>query len=136
MGFKFQNKSALIDDFLKTGTESFMYRKDPFQVASYVDGTKTMFKISCAANATGFKPMQRGMVGPEATLENVSEIFALEQDGGITKSPGTVDFVQGSAMAGGVFITVRIQDTRIAADLNYLKVGKGNYFTFFRPYHL
>ncbi len=110
--------------------------KDPFQVASYVDGTKTMFEMSCAANATGFKPMQRGMVGPEATLENVSEIFALEEDGGITKFPGAVDFVQGSAMSGGVFITVRIQDTRIAADLNYLKVGKGNYFTFFRPYHL
>ena len=25
---------------------------------------------------------------------------------------------------------------RIQADLNYLKVGKGKYFTFFRPYHL
>ena len=39
-------------------------------------------------------------------------------------------------MAGGVFITVRIQDNRIARDLQYLKVGKGKYFTFFRPYHL
>jgi len=39
-------------------------------------------------------------------------------------------------MAGGVFITARIDDPRIAADLNYLKVGSGNYFTFFRPYHL
>ncbi|NIM53005.1 MAG: NAD(P)-dependent oxidoreductase, partial [Pseudomonas stutzeri] len=57
--------------------------KDPFQVASYVDGTKTMFEMTCAANATGCLPMQRGMVGPEATLETVSEIFALEQDGGI-----------------------------------------------------
>ena len=110
--------------------------KDPFQVSSYVDGTKTMFEMTCAANATGCLPMQRGMVGPEATLETVSEIFALEEDGGITKSPGTVDFVQGSAMSGGVFVTVRVQDERIRADLNYLKVGKGKYFTFFRPYHL
>jgi predicted homoserine dehydrogenase-like protein len=39
-------------------------------------------------------------------------------------------------MAGGVFVTVRIKDARICADLEYLKVGKGNYFTFFRPYHL
>jgi predicted homoserine dehydrogenase-like protein len=38
--------------------------KDPFQVASYVDGTKTMFEMTCAANATGCLPMQRGMVGP------------------------------------------------------------------------
>jgi predicted homoserine dehydrogenase-like protein len=110
--------------------------KDPYQTASYVDGSKTMFEMSCAANATGCRPMQRGMIGPDATLESVSEIFALEEDGGITKFPGAVDFVQGSAMAGGVFITVRVNQPRIREDLQYLKVGKGNYFTFFRPYHL
>jgi predicted homoserine dehydrogenase-like protein len=110
--------------------------KDAFQTASYVDGTKTMFEMTCAANATGCRPMQRGMIGPEATLETVSQIFALEADGGVARFPGAVDFVQGSAMAGGVFVTVRTDDARIQADLNYLKVGKGKYFTFFRPYHL
>jgi predicted homoserine dehydrogenase-like protein len=110
--------------------------KDPYQVASYVDGTKTMFEMTCAANATGCLPMQRGMIGPEATLETVSQIFALEEDGGLTQFPGAIDFVQGSSMAGGVFVTVRIDDQRLQADLNYLKVGKGKYFTFFRPYHL
>jgi len=110
--------------------------KDPFQVASYVDGTKTMFEMSCAANATGCLPMQRGMVGPEATQETVTQVFALEEDGGITKFPGAVDFVQGSSMSGGVFITVRVRNERIRADLQYLKVGKGKYCTFFRPYHL
>jgi predicted homoserine dehydrogenase-like protein len=110
--------------------------KDPFQVASYVDGTKTMFEMTCAANATGCLPMQRGMIGPEATQDTVTRVFALEEDGGITKFPGTVDFVQGSSMAGGVFITVRVSDERIRADLQYLKVGKGKYCTFFRPYHL
>ncbi len=110
--------------------------KDPYQVASYVDGTKTMFEMACAANATGCAPMQRGMVGPEATLATVSQVFALAEDGGITKFPGVVDFVQGTSMSGGVFVTVRIEDERIQADLNYLKVGQGKYFTFFRPYHL
>jgi predicted homoserine dehydrogenase-like protein len=110
--------------------------KDPYQVASYVDGTKTMFEMTCAANATGCLPMKRGMTGPEATLENVSKIFALQEDGGITEFPGCVDFVQGNSMAGGVFVTVRIDDQRIQADLEYLKVGKGKYYTFFRPYHL
>jgi predicted homoserine dehydrogenase-like protein len=115
--------------------------KDPFQVASYVDGTKTMFEMTCAANATGYLPMQRGMVGPEATLETVSDTFALEQDGGITKFPGTVDFVQGPSMSGGVFITVRVEDRRIREDLQYLKLAGdrdsgGKYFTLFRPYHL
>lgn len=110
--------------------------KDPYQVASYVDGTKTMFEMACAANATGCLPMQRGMFGPEATLETVSRVFALAEDGGLTRFPGAVDFVQGSSMAGGVFVTVRIDDSRIQADLEYLKVGRGKYYTFFRPYHL
>jgi predicted homoserine dehydrogenase-like protein len=39
-------------------------------------------------------------------------------------------------MTGGVFVTVRVHDERIRDDLQYLKVGKGKYFTFFRPYHL
>ncbi len=110
--------------------------KDPVQVASYVDGTKTMFEMTCAANATGCRPMQRGMIGPEADLTNVSEVFALEEDGGLSKFPGNVDFVQGAAMSGGVFVTVHVDDQRIQDDLNYLKVGQGKYFTFFRPYHL
>jgi predicted homoserine dehydrogenase-like protein len=110
--------------------------KDPFQVASYVDGTKTMFEMTCAANATGCRPMRRGMSGPEATLETVSELFALKEDGGISAFSGAVDFVQGGSMAGGVFVTVRVEDERIRDDLQYLKVGQGHYFTFFRPYHL
>ena len=110
--------------------------KDPYQVASYVDGTKTMFEMACAANATGCRPMQRGMVGPEADLATLTQVFALEEDGGITKFPGTVDFVQGSSLAGGVFIVVRISDSRIREDLEYLKVGNGHYYSFVRPYHL
>jgi predicted homoserine dehydrogenase-like protein len=39
-------------------------------------------------------------------------------------------------MAGGVFVTVRIVDERLRSDLEYLKIGHGNYYTFFRPYHL
>jgi len=110
--------------------------KDPFQVASYVDGTKTMFEMCCVANATGCRPMQPGMIGPKSTQETVSTVFALEEDGGLARFAGAVDFVQGASMAGGVFVTVRVDDPRIAQDLNYLKVGSGNYFTFFRPYHL
>jgi predicted homoserine dehydrogenase-like protein len=100
-----------------------------------------MFEMTCAANATGCLPMRRGMVGPEAALETVSDIFALTEDGGIVPAPGCVDFVQGPSMSGGVFITTRCHDPRLAADLRYLKVTGdrmrgGKYFTFFRPYHL
>lgn len=95
-----------------------------------------MFELTCVANATGCTPAQPGMTGPEADLSTVSEKFRLKEDGGTLDAPYTVDYVQGSAMSGGVFITVRITDERIADDLTYLKVGKGPYFTFFRPYHL
>jgi predicted homoserine dehydrogenase-like protein len=110
--------------------------KDPYQIASYVDGTKTMFEMTCVANATGCLPIKRGMVGPEATRKTVNDIFALTEDGGICPFPGVVDFVQGSDMSGGVFITVRVDNARIADDLRYLKAGNGRYTTFFRPYHL
>jgi len=39
-------------------------------------------------------------------------------------------------MAGGVFVTVRVDDERIREDSQYLELGKEKYFTFFRPYHL
>jgi predicted homoserine dehydrogenase-like protein len=110
--------------------------KDPFTIASYVDGTKTMFEMACVANATGCLPIQRGMVGPEATRKTVSDIFSLKEDGGICPFPGVVDFVQGTDMSGGVFVTVRTDNARIADDLRYLKAGNGKYTTFFRPYHL
>jgi len=110
--------------------------KDPYQVASYVDGTKTMFEMACAANATGCQPQKRSMIGPEADQSTISRIFSLKEDGGLINNPHTVDFVQGNAMSGGVFITVRVDDRRIQSDLEYLKVGSGYYYTFFRPYHL
>ena len=34
--------------------------KDPYQVASYVDGTKTMFEMASVANATGCLPIASG----------------------------------------------------------------------------
>lgn len=110
--------------------------KDPYQIASYVDGTKTMFELGCVANATGCRPMKPGMTGPQADLSTVSRIFARVEDGGTTTVTPAVDYVQGTAMSGGVFVTVRVEDDRIRRDLNYLKVGSGAYFTFFRPYHL
>ncbi len=127
------NPSATPDTVMESARKA---DKDPYQVASYVDGTKTMFEMACAANATGCRPMQRGMIGPEATRHTVAQVFALEEDGGLAKFPNAVDFVQGESMSGGVFVTVRIDNERIAADLNYLKVGRGKYFSFFRPYHL
>ncbi len=128
------NPSATPETVAESAAQS---KKDPYQVASYVDGTKTMFEMTCAANALGCRPMKRGMVGPVATFDTVTEIYRLVQDGGIAPSPSRIDFVQGKSMSGGVFITALAHNPRIAADLAYMGTkGKGNYFTFFRPYHL
>ena len=127
------NPQATPDSVLELARRS---DKDPYQVASYVDGTKTMFEMACAANATGCRPQKRSMIGPDADMAIISRIFSLKEDGGLIDSPHTVDFVQGNAMSGGVFITVKVDDPRIQSDLEYLKVGKGYYYTFFRPYHL
>jgi predicted homoserine dehydrogenase-like protein len=127
------NPTATPDDVAQSAR---LVDKYPLTIASYVDGTKTMFETTCAANATGCTPMQRGMTGPEADLDTISGIFALKGDGDITEFPGAVDFVQGSAMAGGVFVTVRVDDEYIRENLQYLKLGIAKYFTFFCPYHL
>ncbi len=52
-----------------------------------------MFEMTCAANATGCIPMQNSMTGPEASLDTVSEIFALKCDGDIIEFPRAVNYV-------------------------------------------
>ncbi|NDJ74804.1 MAG: oxidoreductase, partial [Chloroflexi bacterium] len=109
---------------------------DPFQVAYWNDGSKTMFEMACAANATGCVPARRGMTGPVATRETVSQVFALAEDGGTVPFPGVVDFAQGPGLAGTVFVTVRVPDPAIRAIVQYLPGWNGEYYTFVRPYHL
>ena len=109
------NIDAVPEDVAESARKA---NKDPFQVCSYVDGTKTMFELGCVANATGCRPYRPGMHGPVADLTTVSDVFALKQDGGLAEFPGGVDYVGGSAMSGGVFVTVRVKDGRISDRLN------------------
>ena len=95
-----------------------------------------MLAMACAASATGCAPMQRGMFGPEASLQTASRILALQADGGMTKCPGAVEFVQGASLAGSVFVIVRVEDQRALDVIEGEAVGKGTYFTFFQPCHL
>ena len=66
-------------------------------LASFQDGTKTMVEMNCVANATGFIPDRSGMHGPSATLEELSRVFTLKEDGGILSRRGVVDYVKGVA---------------------------------------
>ena len=106
------------------------------QVASFVDGSKTMFEMACLSNATGLVPDIRGMHGPEVKdLSDMTSIFMSKEKGGILNKEGVVDYVTGTALSGGIFIIVSTDDERIRSDFEYLKIGKGPYYLFYQRYH-
>jgi len=107
---------------------------NPIILTSFVDGTKTMVEMTVLSNATGLTPDIRGMHGPEARVEELGGIFKDKRSGGILNNEGVVDYVIG--IAPGVFAVVDIPDEEVRSNLNYLKVGPGPPYVFYRPYHL
>jgi len=105
------------------------------QVASFVDGSKTMFEMACLSNATGLVPDVRGMHGPEARLSEMTTVFQTRDRGGILEREGIVDYVTGTELSGGIFIIVRTRNKRLQSDFEYLKIGKGDTFLFYQRYH-
>ena len=72
---------------------------NPKMLASFVDGTKTMVEMTSLANAVGFVPDIPGAHGPEATRDNLAEVFVPDKDGGILSQTGVVDYARGIAPA-------------------------------------
>ena len=105
------------------------------QVASFVDGSKSMFEMGCTANAIGFTPDVPGMHGPECTIRDLAGTFRLEEKGGILSREGVVDYVTGKELSGGVWIVVHTDDRRTQSDLEYLKIGAGPYYAFYQRHH-
>lgn len=103
----------------------------PRMLTSFVDGTNTMIELNCVCNATGFLPDIDGCHGLKANPENLVDFFGPDKK---IKKTGVVDFVHG--MAPGVFAIVKGQDAMMDKELQFLKMGKGPYYTIFRPYHL
>jgi len=107
---------------------------NPRVLTSFVDGTKTMVEMTILSNATGFLPDVRGMHGPTASLSDLTRIYRLKSDGGILNRLHVVEYVIG--IAPGVFVIATTDDEVIEKNLQYLKVGEGPNFLFYRPYHL
>ena len=105
----------------------------PRILTSFVDATNTMIELTCAGNALGFIPDVPGGHGPEATPDNLTEVFSLKEDGGLLNGYGVVDYAFG--MAPGVFVIVTSQNQDVKQLMHYLKVGGSN-FKLHRPYHL
>ena len=109
---------------------------NPRMLVEFIDGSKTMVEMVAIANATGLVPDQPGMHGPSAPREELSEILIPKKDGGVLGGKGRVDYSTGKGVAPGVFCVVESDHPRVIERMADLKVGKGPYFTLFRPYHL
>lgn len=105
-------------------------------LVEFVDGSKTMVEMAAISNATGLVPDKPGMHGPAATLDELAQTLCPIEDGGLLTRSGVVDYSIGKGVAPGVFVITKAPHERIHERLSDLKMGKGPYFKFVRPYHL
>lgn len=105
-------------------------------LVEFVDGSKTMVEMAAIANATGLVPDVAGMHGPAAVLDELNKVLVPKADGGVLDRVGVVDYSIGKGVAPGVFVVAEMDHPRIWERMEDLKMGKGPYFTFHRPYHL
>ncbi len=99
---------------------------------AFTDGTKMNIENAVLANATGLVPEVRGMRGVKTDLEHALAdcIAAIEHT-------GVVDYTLGGDFAGGVFVIGRGDDpTFVQPLMQYLKMGSGPNYLFYRGYHL
>lgn len=127
------NVDATPDQYAKEARQRNM---NPRMLVEFVDGSKTMVEMAAIANATGLVPDRPGMHGPVATAQNLSDVLVPEKDGGLLSGIGKVDYSIGGGIAPGVFVIAEMAHPRIRERMQDLKMGKGPYFTFIRPYHL
>ena len=105
-------------------------------LVEFVDGSKTMIEMVAIANCTGLVPDVPGMHGPAAGRDELASVLVPRSAGGVLSKSGCVDYSIGKGVAPGVFCVVTTDHPRVMERLIDLKVGKGPYFTLFRPYHL
>jgi len=104
------------------------YGLKPWIATAAADGTKLNFELTVLANATGFTPARRGMLGPVTSPEQLTADFERL---GVLESGPHVDYAHG--LGSGVFAIVRSDDGEVQSDFRYLKMGNGPYYAFLRP---
>lgn len=108
---------------------------NPKMLSAFKDGSKTMVELAAMSNATGLVPDVPGMHGPRADVDELNRVLIPSKDGGVLSRSGCVDYSTGR-VAPGVFVIVTSPDERIRADMKFLSMGDGPYYTLYRPYHL
>ena len=127
------NHDAVPDDYREEATRRNM---NPRMLVEFVDGSKTMVEMAAIANATGLVPDVPGMHGPKADRDDMVKVLIPRADGGILHKKGVVDYTVGKGVAPGVFVIVEATHPRIIERMDDLHIGRGPYYSFFRPYHL
>jgi predicted homoserine dehydrogenase-like protein len=94
-----------------------------------------MIEMAALANAADLGVSKRGMSGTKTTVPELHEVFKPTADGGILERSGVVDFATGP-VAPGVFVIARSDEPTVVEQMDYLKMGSGPYYSFYRPYHL
>jgi predicted homoserine dehydrogenase-like protein len=106
----------------------------PRMTSNFTDGTKLNVEMNVVANATGMLPGRRGMVGVKTDLKSAIADFGRA---GVLAGAPSVAYTLGGDFGGGVFVIARTPDPRFVSPyLNYLKMGDGPDYIFYRPYHL
>ncbi len=124
---------AVPADYEKEARERNMNAR---MLVEFVDGSKTMIEMVAIANCTGLVPDRPGMHGPAATRDELASVLVPKSQGGVLSKAGCVDYTIGKGVAPGVFCIVEAKHPRVLERMVDLKVGKGPFFTIFRPYHL
>ena len=114
--------------------EAHKKNMNPNMLTSFVDGSKTMIEMAALGNYLDFNLDIDGMHGPDSDYKSLNSIFIPESAGGLLKNINVVDFAFG--VAPGVFAIVYSEDDYVNYEMEYLKMGKGPYWTLYRPYHL
>ena len=127
------NVDATPDDY---AAEAKARNMNPRMLVEFVDGSKTAVEMAAIGNATGLVPDVPGMHGPSATLDQLHDVLCPVADGGILSRKGVVDYTIGKGVAPGVFVVAELAHPRLRERMHDLKLGKGPYYTFYRPYHL
>jgi len=127
------NIDAVPEQYMQEAKQRNM---NPRMLVEFVDGSKTMVEMAAIANATGLIPDKPGMHGPAVSVDELSSVLVPKAHGGVLSDTGRVDFSIGKGVAPGVFVVAEMAHPRITERMEDLKMGKGPYFTFIRPYHL
>jgi predicted homoserine dehydrogenase-like protein len=101
----------------------------PWIAVAAADGTKLNFEMATVANATGYRPLPGGMVGP--AVDDLDSLVSEFDHLGLLERGPTIDYVLGPF--SGVFLIARSDDPLLRREFRYLKMGDGPHYLFTRP---